>query len=180
MSWEKPQGTTQRASNERWKFMVGGILILASVGYLLFASTLANIRESLTVETVLSDESYVGKTVSLTGAVIGDSIRYDSEELTIDFVISHIPEDYDNLAEALFISANDPESAQVRVYIENEVKPDLLQHEAQAILTGTLREDGVFHATELLLKCPSRFEDGGSRDNLEEDHPGMQLVNDAG
>jgi cytochrome c-type biogenesis protein CcmE len=37
--------------------------------------------------------------------------------------------------------------------------PDLLQNEAQAILSGYLGEDGIFHANELLLKCPSRFEE---------------------
>jgi len=41
----------------------------------------------------------------------------------------------------------------------NQAMPDLLQHEAQAILTGKLEEDGTFMATELLLKCPSRFEE---------------------
>ena len=44
--------------------------------------------------------------------------------------------------------------------MEGEVKPDLLQHEAQAIMTGVVGEDGVFYATELLLKCPSRYEEG--------------------
>ena len=39
--------------------------------------------------------------------------------------------------------------------------PDLLQHEAQAIMTGRLGDDGVFYADELLLKCPSRYEESG-------------------
>ena len=37
--------------------------------------------------------------------------------------------------------------------------PDLLRHEAQAIVTGKLGEDGVFHADELLLKCPTKYEE---------------------
>ena len=37
--------------------------------------------------------------------------------------------------------------------------PDLLQNEAQAILTGQLGADGVFYADELLLKCPTRYEE---------------------
>jgi cytochrome c-type biogenesis protein CcmE len=45
--------------------------------------------------------------------------------------------------------------------VENQVKPDLLQHEAQAILTGQLDSNGVFQVSELLLKCPSRFEEAG-------------------
>ena len=39
------------------------------------------------------------------------------------------------------------------------VKPDLLRDEAQAIMTGQLGEDGVFHADELLLKCPTKYEE---------------------
>jgi cytochrome c-type biogenesis protein CcmE len=35
----------------------------------------------------------------------------------------------------------------------------MLKDEAQAIITGHLGEDGVFHADELLLKCPSHYED---------------------
>ena len=43
--------------------------------------------------------------------------------------------------------------------VENQVKPDLLKDEAQAIMTGELRSDGKFYASELLLKCPSRYEE---------------------
>jgi cytochrome c-type biogenesis protein CcmE len=37
--------------------------------------------------------------------------------------------------------------------------PDLLQDEAQAIMTGLLGDDGVFYADELLLKCPTKYEE---------------------
>jgi cytochrome c-type biogenesis protein CcmE len=38
-------------------------------------------------------------------------------------------------------------------------KPDLLRGEAQAIMTGKLGDDGVFYADELLLKCPTKYEE---------------------
>ena len=38
-------------------------------------------------------------------------------------------------------------------------KPDLLRHEAQAIMTGEMGEDGIFYADELLLKCPTKYEE---------------------
>ncbi len=38
-------------------------------------------------------------------------------------------------------------------------KPDLLRNEAQAIMTGHLGEDGIFYAEELLLKCPTKYEE---------------------
>jgi cytochrome c-type biogenesis protein CcmE len=43
--------------------------------------------------------------------------------------------------------------------VYNGPRPDLLKHEAQAIMTGKLDENGVFHAEELLLKCPTRYEE---------------------
>ncbi|TLN24642.1 cytochrome c maturation protein CcmE [bacterium] len=39
------------------------------------------------------------------------------------------------------------------------VMPDLLKNEAQAIVTGTLGTDGNFYAKELLLKCPTKYEE---------------------
>ncbi|MFW5709783.1 MAG: cytochrome c maturation protein CcmE [Chloroflexota bacterium] len=179
--WEKPSDmdlSRLQKTGGRWKFLVGGLLILAAAVYLIASSTQQNTRFFITVEEITTNPEYIGQTVRISGAVIGQTIQYDPEALTIEFVISHIPTDFDNLAETLHESVNNPQNARLPVYIENEVKPDLLSHEAQAILTGTLGEDGTFYATELLLKCPSRFEDGGSRNNLQEDHPGMQFNND--
>jgi cytochrome c-type biogenesis protein CcmE len=39
------------------------------------------------------------------------------------------------------------------------VRPDLMRDEAQAIMTGKMGDDGVFYAEELLLKCPTKYED---------------------
>ena len=36
--------------------------------------------------------------------------------------------------------------------------PDIFSDHAEVIATGTMNADGTFHATELLTKCPSRFE----------------------
>ena len=52
----------------------------------------------------------------------------------------------------------DPEAARLPVVYVGP-KPDLLRHEAQAIVTGKLGGDGVFYADELLLKCPTRYEE---------------------
>ena len=54
----------------------------------------------------------------------------------------------------------------LRVIVEDAAMPDLLRHEAQAILTGALGRDGEFEATELLLKCPSRFEESTAPEGL--------------
>lgn len=161
IAWEKPQQAAeqppagQRA--ERMKFLIGGILILAAIGYLVISSTTSSARYFITVDDLVTNPDYAGKTVRISGAVIGDTIIYDKENLIIDFTVANIADDTGDLATALYKAVSDPEATRLSVHIENEVMPDLLRHEAQAILSGTLGEDGVFYATELLLKCPSRY-----------------------
>jgi cytochrome c-type biogenesis protein CcmE len=162
LSWGKtnqPQTQVKPASTERLKFMIGGLLLLVGVVYLMISGTSSGARYFITVDELVKNADYIGKTVRISGSVIGDSIVYDSKNLIIDFTIANIPEDTTNLAAALHDAVNDPNAARLSVHIENQVKPDLLKHEAQAILTGIMGEDGIFRATELLLKCPSRYEE---------------------
>jgi cytochrome c-type biogenesis protein CcmE len=170
-TWEKSNAAAEQlrrssASSNRLKFLVGGLLILAAVGYLIISGTATGARYFITVDELLDDAAYVGQNVRISGAVMGDSIDYDSETLTIEFTMANIPAEFENLAVALHESVNDPNQTRIPVVIYNEVKPDLLQHEAQAILEGKLGEDGTFYATSLLLKCPSRFEEAGPDQSL--------------
>ncbi|MEO0565655.1 MAG: cytochrome c maturation protein CcmE [Chloroflexota bacterium] len=164
--WEKPASPDRQKQIEqlgrgkdRLKFMIGGVVILAAVAYLIISSTLTGARYFITVDELVADPAFLGETVRISGAVDGDTIVYDEENLIIEFEIAHIPNEFDDLATALHQSVSNPAMERIQVRVENEVKPDLLQHEAQAILTGALDENGVFHADELLLKCPSRFEE---------------------
>ena len=52
----------------------------------------------------------------------------------------------------------DPTRARMTV-VYTGAMPDLLRDEAQAIMTGHLGEDGIFYADELLLKCPTKYEE---------------------
>jgi cytochrome c-type biogenesis protein CcmE len=47
------------------------------------------------------------------------------------------------------------------------VMPDLLRDEAQAIMTGYLDDNGLFHAEELLLKCPTKYEEAVPEQSIE-------------
>ncbi|WKZ35993.1 MAG: cytochrome c maturation protein CcmE [Anaerolineales bacterium] len=147
------------------KFFLGGLLILAAVVYLIASSTQASAEYFMTVDELKEDgDSAYGKSLRLSGAVIGDTIQYDPQTLTLTFEIAHVTgnnkeiEAQGGLAEVLYVAVNDPARQRVTVvYIG--VKPDLLRNEAQAIMTGKLGEDGIFYAEELLLKCPTRYEE---------------------
>jgi cytochrome c-type biogenesis protein CcmE len=161
-TWEKPNSAglpSTGGSSGRWKFLMGGLLILGAVAYLITSGMTAGARYYITVDDLVNSAEYTGKSVRVAGVVLGDSITYDSANLILDFTVANVPMDYDNLADALHYAANNTGATRIQVHLENEVKPDLLRHEAQAIMTGTLGEDGIFYATELNLKCPTRFEE---------------------
>jgi len=150
---------------QRTKFFLGGALILAAVVYLIFSSTQASAEYFMTVDEVKAEgSSVVGKSLRLSGAVLGDTIQYDSETLTLTFDVAHVSgdnaeiESQGGLAEVLYQAVNDPTRQRVSVSYTG-VKPDLLRGEAQAIMTGKLGDDGVFYADELLLKCPTKYEE---------------------
>lgn len=160
-TWEKPRiaAAPRKTRSEYLKFLVGGLLMLVAVVYLIISGTTSGARYFITIDDLLSNPDYAGKTVRMSGAVIGDTIDYDSGTLSLDFTVANIPVETSNLALTLHEAVINPEAARLQVHLDNEVMPDLLQHEAQAIVTGKLGDDGVFQATELLLKCPSRYEE---------------------
>jgi len=59
----------------------------------------------------------------------------------------------------------DPSRPSIEVVYYGPV-PDLLQNEAQAILTGKVLASGEFEADEILLKCPTKYE-GSVPDQIE-------------
>jgi cytochrome c-type biogenesis protein CcmE len=147
------------------KFVIGGILILGAVVFLIWSSTAATQEYFLTVDELNAKaSSVVDKNVRVSGAVIGDSIQYDAQSLTLTFEVAHVPgdnaalEDEGGLAIALHEAVIDPSRARIKVVYVGP-KPDLLRNEAQAIMTGHMGEDGIFYAEELLLKCPTRYEE---------------------
>jgi cytochrome c-type biogenesis protein CcmE len=157
-----PQPVAARGGNA--KFLVGGVILLAAVAYLIISQLVSQQEYFITVDELQARQNeLVGRNARISGVVLGDTIEYDGYELS--FVIAHVPdsaatlEDEGGLAQALHEAASNPNASTVRIVLYDEPKPDLLQHEAQAIVTGELGEDGVFYADELLLKCPTRYEE---------------------
>ncbi len=143
------EGTqTQTGSTSRVKFLVGGLVILAAVGYLIVTSFGSSAQYFLTVsELRAKGTNIIGDDVRISGVVIGDSIQYESQSLRLEFDIVDSLDDQSNPLHVVYIGP----------------KPDLMQHEAQAIIEGIWQEDGTFYAhsraDSLLLKCPTRYEE---------------------
>jgi cytochrome c-type biogenesis protein CcmE len=147
------------------KFLIGGGLIVAAIIYLIASSTTAAAQYYLTIDELhAKGEAARDRALKIAGAVDGESIRYDAKTLTLRFTMANVPADMDEieraggLAEALHQAVSNPSARRLEVIYVGP-KPDLLRHEAQAIVTGTLGPDGVLYADELLLKCPTRYEE---------------------
>ncbi len=154
-----------RTSGGRAKFIIGGLLIVAAVIYLIVSSLQSSSQYFLTVQELQGKgASIMGRDVRVSGAVVGSTIQYDSSTLTLKFTVANIPGDQKvidqqgGLAKVLHVAVTDPNSERLQVVYQG-VKPDLLRDEAQAIMTGKLDQNGVFQAQELLLKCPTKYED---------------------
>lgn len=165
-----------KPSGGRKKFLIGGLILLAAVAYLIVSGLLTQGQYFVTVEELKEREAELvadQSSIRMSGAVVGETINFNPETQTLSFTVVHIPasaadiEDEGGLAEVLHQAVTSPDAAAVEVVIFDEPKPELLQHEAQAIVTGTLGEDGKFYADELLLKCPTRYEEAVPQQSAE-------------
>jgi cytochrome c-type biogenesis protein CcmE len=146
---KKDEATLEKSGSGRTKFIVGGLLMTAAIVFLVFNALRGNTQLYLTVDEFYSQQSQLaGRDLRVSGWVLGDSIQYtqiDDQTSRLEF---DIVDDINNPGQRLGIVAM------------NEPIPDLLQHEAQALVEGHA-ENGEFMASPggLLLKCPTRYEE---------------------
>jgi len=130
------------------KYLLGLALIAAAVVFLIVTSMSANAQYFYTVDELRSKgQGIVDQNVRVSGAVINSSTKFE--------VRDNQPYLQFDVADA------DKMSTQTPLHIVyNGPKPDLIEEpQAQAIIEGHLGADGNFHADNLLLKCPSRYEE---------------------
>lgn len=139
-------------ANNKIKFIVGGLVIVALIAYLIVSSISnagAYYRE--VGEVLGQTDQLVGKSLRVSGNVVTESVQYDAPTLNLNFKIS------------------DPKDASQQLAVHfHGVQPDQINREgASAIVEGTLGPNGVVEANNLLLKCPSRYEEGVKKDAEE-------------
>lgn len=126
------------------KPLVLGSLIVAAMVFLLVKTVGGGTKMYyLEVEEYLS--APVSGTVRLSGYVADDSIERDSAGLTVRFMMRNEAGD-----KTLPVSY-DSRKGGGRV-------PDTFKEGSQVVVTGQVGDEGVFRATQLLAKCPSKYE----------------------
>jgi cytochrome c-type biogenesis protein CcmE len=174
-TWEKSPELAQRlkpAATQRWMYMGAGIVLIGVVALLIFKGTIFGSSYFKTVAELTTDASYIDKKVQVSGVVVQNvdgenDVRFDSETNTLYFTIAHIPSESDEIRDAgglgdvLASAVADPDLPRLQIVYENNEIPDLLynDHPTQAIITGRLGEDGIFYATLVQTKCPTKYAD---------------------
>lgn len=174
-TWQKSNELSEKlkvGASQRTMYLIAGVALIGVVAFLVINGTIFGGRYYMTVDELLEDPEFVGKSVRVAGAVDGAMIdgdsdyAFDSETHNLIFWVANIPNNSDQIREAggiarvLYNAVNSPDAARMMVVVEDAEVPELLQHEAQAILEGELGADGIFYATSLQLKCPTKYEDG--------------------
>ena len=121
------------------KFILGGIVILAMVGFLVASGLQSTSVYYLTVNEARTQLRPGGtQVVRINGVADLKSVKWDAQNLNLAFDIV----EGDRRLPVLY----------------HGVMPDTFQQSESVVVEGTLSTAGVFDARTLLVKCPSRYE----------------------
>ncbi len=136
----KTRAQKQEKSGLKVGYLVGGAVVLGFIA-IVIAMTLSTGSYWLTVSELQADASrYAGEHVRVSGAVVVGSDDWNAQEVTLRFNVS------------------DENGAELPIVFFGP-RPDNFQRATEAIVEGRLLPDGSFQADNLLLKCPSRYEE---------------------
>lgn len=135
-----------QATGRRWggrtAFSLVGLGAIALIIALIVTATLDTGMYYLTVDEYHSRlDNLRNERVRINGEVVADSENWDAQATRLEFKIQ---------------DSGGQETLKV-VYFGP--RPDNFQKATSAILEGSMAEDGIFHASNLLTKCPSRYEE---------------------
>ena len=122
------------------RFVIGGIVIVAAVGLLIVAG-LGGRGAATTYYLTVSELKTQGaseRKVRVSGMVVESSIEWEAQDMLLRFEIA--------------------DQGGVLPVVYHGPRPDMLRDEAEVVVEGQYAAEGTFEASNLLLKCPSRYE----------------------
>ncbi len=121
------------------KFLIGGLLILGAIAYVTISSFQSNAIYYLTLKELNAQRSSIlNQPVRVNAPLDKSSIQFDDKSLTLKFNLKE-----DNL---------------ILPVVYKGVKPDTFEQGESVVAEGKLGTDGVFIASTILVKCPSKYE----------------------
>ncbi len=121
------------------KLLLGAFVILGAIGFFVFNSLQGNQQYFLTLsEMKAKGNSVLTQSVRIGGNLAPDTTHIDTKAVTAQFTLT----DGTNLVPVVY----------------NGILPDTFEKSTQVIAEGKLGSDGVFHASQVLAKCPSKYD----------------------
>lgn len=126
---------------KRTKFFIGGLIILAVVGYLVYTGirdlgvyyfTVSELKEE-----VLTSKKIYNQGVRVGGKIAPGTVVYEPAQMVLNFELTD-------------------GKKKIKVYYKGIV-PDAFKEDNEVLVEGKYSEDGLFRATTLLAKCPSKY-----------------------
>ncbi len=122
------------------KFLIGGIVVALVIGVLIATSFSGSTSDYMTVAEVKALGSDQTRDSRVSGEIVPNSVNYNTGELLLTFQIM-------DSTGTLPISYHGPQ-------------PDMLVDAVEAVAIGKYDPAAqVFAAEELLMKCPSKYEE---------------------
>jgi cytochrome c-type biogenesis protein CcmE len=132
-----------KPANKQAKFVIGGLIVVLVIGCLIFTSIQGSTAPYLTVTELRSKgPSVYERSVRVAGVIQGKSIDWNAQDLILKFEIA------------------DKGGSLPVIY--KGLRPDMFQDGAQAVVEGRYTTEGTFEAHNLVLKCPSKYEEAAT------------------
>jgi cytochrome c-type biogenesis protein CcmE len=128
--------------NARVRFLIGGLLVIGSAGYLM-ATSIRDTGEYYLTPTELAtrvrkDPTLIETGIQMGAKVVPGTIQRDPGGRTLRFTVT--------------------DGAQTYPVVYRGITPDTFTDGVDVVVAGRLGNDGVFRATTVLAKCASRYE----------------------
>ena len=122
------------------KFIIGGAVVVVVIGILIATSFSGSTSDYLTVAEVKALGPDQARDSRVAGAIVADSVEWSTRDLHLTFAI-------EDETGTLPISYHGPQ-------------PDMLVDAVEAVAVGKYDPTAqAFEAEELLMKCPSKYEE---------------------
>ena len=127
-------------SNKGLKVIITVVVLAVAFAALMYASLGESLQQYKDVDEVLAaPQQWEGKRLQVHGFVVPASIQRKEHTVEYLFQLQH--------------------NGKVMKAYFNFIPPDQFKDNAEVVLTGTLAQDGAFHATSMTAKCPSKYEE---------------------
>ena len=122
------------------KLLLGAFVILGAIGFIVFNALAGNQQYFMTLSEMKAKGNLAhNETVRVGGNLVPNTTKVDTKNVTAQFTLT---DDQKNI---------------LPVYYKG-ILPDTFEKSTQVIAEGKLDQNGVFQASLVLAKCPSKYD----------------------